>query len=38
MVETKSAGTVVAKSGGLLPGRTVIGAGDVGDVMLEVVL
>ena len=29
-------GTVVAEAGGFLPGRTVVGAGDVGDVVLEV--
>src|SRR5579862_382099 len=32
------AGTVIAEARGLLPWRAVIGAGDVGDVVLEVVL
>ena len=31
-------GTVVAEAGGFLPGRTVVGAGDVCDVVLEMVL
>ncbi len=32
------AGTVVTEAGGLVPGRTVVGAGDVRDVMFEVML